>query len=79
MKKLHMRLSVELEVTDEQFAEVVQIANESGWCDDVEYGMIPRSIQAMIEAGRYTTCDWDDGGYIPGPWIEEDDERSEDE
>ena len=78
MKKLHMRLSVELEVTDEQFAELVRIANEDHWWGDVEYGMIPRSVQAMIEAGKYTSCDWDNGGYIPGSWIEWDSEGVDD-
>lgn len=75
MKKLHMRLSIELEVTDKQFAEITEISK--GY--DVEYGMIPRSIQAQIEAGKFTPCDWDNGGYIPGDWIAWDNESQEDE
>ena len=73
MAKLHMRLSVEIDVTDEELQEIVdrQLAEFGRGCD-VEYAELPRSVQVKIETKQFEPCDWDDGGYIPENWFEYD-------
>ena len=70
MQKLHMRLSVEIDVTDKEFREIVERQlNEFGQVTDVEYGDLPRSVQTKIEIKDFEPCDWDDGGYLPRTWL----------
>lgn len=77
MAKLHMRCSIELDVPDDLFRAIVDRANDDDHgCDDVEYFMLPRSVQTMVETKQFEVCDWDDGGYIPGNWIDADAEES---
>ena len=73
MPKIHARMSVEIEVTEEQFKQVMELA---GWkphksLADVDIGTLPRCIQE-INLSKSVPCDWDDGGYIPGSWLEYD-------
>ena len=67
MKKIHARLSVEIEVTDEEFEEIVEEAK----CPNEWYDDIPLSLYEHLIV-RAKPCYWDDCGYIPGPWLEED-------
>lgn len=60
MKKIHARLSVEIEVTDEEFDELLEEYDG----DDME---IPED---WID--RAKPSNWDDGGYIPGDWFQAD-------
>jgi len=71
MPKLHMRLSVELEITDEQLIKIVEDAKAPTYehLYEVEYDELPLTVQAMINAGNFTACDWDEGGYIPSSWL----------
>ena len=71
MAKLHMRLSVELDITDDQLKELVI----NGY-REIIVDALPRPIRAMIEAGRFRPCDWDDGGYVPEEWLEWDAEEA---
>lgn len=67
MPKIHARLSIEIEVTEDEFKKIVEESREdrdNDGCDDIP---IPENL---IE--RAKPCDWDDGGYIPGEWLEED-------
>lgn len=65
MPKIHARMSVEIEVTEAEFNKIVQNAtDEHGIVDDSE---IPWHLES-----RAKLCDWDDGGYIPGMWLEAD-------
>ena len=67
MRKIHARLSVEIVVSDKEFDEIVEEAKlPHGSCDDVPLSLFHDLI------GRAKPCDWDDEGYIPGPWLEED-------
>ena len=67
MRKIHARLSVEIEVTDKEFEQIVEEAKlPNGSCDDVPLSLFHNLL------GRAKPCDWDDEGYIPGPWLEED-------
>ena len=77
MAKLHMRCSVEIEVTDKELQEIVdeQLTMFGRGCD-VEYADLPRSVQVKIETKQFEPCDWDDGGYIPENWLEYDMEGS---
>ena len=70
MAKLHMRLSVEIDVTDEELQNIVdeQLTMFGRDCD-VEYAELPRSVQVKIETKKFEPCDWDDGGYIPDNWL----------
>lgn len=70
MAKLHMRLSVEIDVTDEELQEIVDRQNRE-WksLTDTEYAELPRSVQVKIETKKFEPCDWDDGGYIPDNWL----------
>lgn len=64
MRKIHARLSVEIEVSDKEFEKIVGWAKgKNGYIHDL---VIPDFLIA-----RAKPCDWDDGGYIPGPWLEE--------
>lgn len=73
MPKLHMRLSVELEVTDNELQKIVdeQLTMFGRGCD-VEYAELPRSVQVKLETKQFEPCDWDEGGYIPDNWLEYD-------
>ena len=67
MRKIHARMSVEIEVSEKEFEQIVdrsRLESDSDGCEDVylEEWMIARA----------KPCDWDDGGYIPGPWLEDD-------
>ena len=80
MAKLHMRVSVEMDVPDNLFMKVVErsLSGSDGrniLCD-VEYYMLPAEIKAMVDTKSFETCDWDDGGYIPETWIGYDAEDS---
>lgn len=77
MAKLHMRYSIELDVPDDLFREIVDKANEvNRGCGDVEYFQLPAEVRAMIDTKRFEVSDWDEGGYAPGSWIEADAENS---
>ena len=73
MAKLHMRLSVEIDVTNEELQGIVdeQLTMFGRGCD-VEYAELPRSVQVKIETKQFEPCDWDEGGYIPENWLEYD-------
>ena len=77
MAKLHMRLSVEIDVTDEELQEIVDRQNRE-WksLTDTEYEELPRYVQDRIENRQFDLCDWDGGGYIPDSWLEADAEGS---
>lgn len=60
MPKIHARMSVEIEVTENEFKKIVEESDNDDVC--LEDWMIVRA----------KPCDWDSGGYIPGPWLEED-------
>ena len=72
MKQIHMRLSIVVDVTDDQFKEIAGnlVEDEVGCCCDVDYEEIPEEVRTKIENGEYQLSDWDDGGYIPADWIE---------
>lgn len=68
MQKLHIRLSVEVEIPDELFKKIVDEAITPNWgvCDtDVSYlkDFIDFSTAKPVLEG------WDDGGYIPSSWL----------
>ena len=67
MRKIHARLSVEIEVSDKEFEEIVEEAK----LPNGSYDYVPLSLFHDL-LGRAKPCDWDDEGYIPGPWLEED-------
>ena len=70
MAKLHMRLSVEIDVTDKELQKIVDEQLTMFGCGcDVEYAELPRSVQVKIETKQFEPCDWDDGGYIPDNWL----------
>lgn len=73
MAKLHMRCSIELDLPDDLFRKIVDNQLEQ-WkqCCDVEYAELPRAVQVMIETKQFEPCDWDDGGYVPQTWLEDD-------
>lgn len=65
MRKIHARLSVEIEVTEVEFNKIVEEARmdrDNDGCDNIP---IPEHLIA-----RAKPCDWDDCGYIPGSWLE---------
>ena len=76
MPKLHMRLSVELDVTEEQFTKIVEDARYHNSVCDVEFPQLPPIVQSDIEIMKFSPCDWDEGGYIPSSWLEYDMEES---
>lgn len=68
MPKIHARMSVEIDVTEAEFKEIVAKAKDKdGEICDTE---IPYWV--VLCGDRVSQCDWDDGGYIPGPWLEDD-------
>ena len=65
MAKIHARMSVEFDVPDDVFNNIVESAKDKhGNICDVE---IPLYLGI-----KPVPSDWDDGGYVPGPWLEED-------
>lgn len=77
MQKLHMRASIELDIPDDLFMQIIETASENGHgCDDIDCCMLPEEVRAMVNAHKFVISDWDDGGYCPGPWLECDAEGS---
>lgn len=67
MKKIHARLSVEIEVTDAEFAEIVKMSRDGReFLSDVPLGYAP--FERLIAKAK--PCDWDDCGYIPAEWLQ---------
>ena len=62
MRKIHARMSVEIEVSEKEFEQIVDRSRLESNDVYLEEWMIARA----------KPCDWDDGGYIPGPWLEDD-------
>ena len=79
MKRIHMRLSVEIEVTDEQFECISQKVHTSGGIWDINCSELPLPIQSDISEKKFTPCNWDDGGYIPAEWFAADCEEQKEE
>ena len=65
MPKIHARMSVEFEVPDEVFKRIVADAKD-------DQGNICDTEIPLYLGIKPVPCDWDDGGYIPGAWLEED-------
>ena len=65
MPKIHARMSVEIEVTEAEFKKIVANATD-------EHGIVQDSEIPWHMITRAKSCDWDDGGYIPGMWLDED-------
>jgi hypothetical protein len=77
MAKLHMRCSIELDVPDKVFKEIVdRQLQEYGQVTETEYWELPLLVQQMINTKNFEPCDWDDGGYVPQEWLEFDAEES---
>ena len=80
MPKLHMSVSVELEVTENQFRKIIErsLSCSEGrkYLCDMDYEMLPRDVKAMIDIKKFDVCDWDEGGYIPDSWLAYDAEDS---
>ena len=68
MAKLHIRLSVEVEVTDDQLISIVEKARHGRGLSEVDFPDLPREVQAKLEV-QNKSCDWDDGGYVPDSWL----------
>lgn len=71
MAKLHARLSVEIDVTEEQLRYIYYtLGNKKPNYEphDVDINMLPDSI----DLNNATVSDWDYGGYIPSSWLEYD-------
>ena len=67
MQKLHIRLSVEVDVPDKLFKKIVDAHNNGkfGLCDvDVT------EIQDVVDWDTAKPVfDWDEGGYLPSEWL----------
>ena len=76
MAKLHMRLSVELDITNEQLVDIVSVS-QCRWGDkstvlDVDFRQLPDAIKVAILRDRKfvpVIDGWDDVGYIPDSWL----------
>lgn len=68
MAKLHIRLSVEVEVTDDQLIEIVEKAQHEYGLSETDFPFLPKEVQVKLQINNQL-CDWDDGGYIPGEWL----------
>ena len=66
MAKIWLRLSVEIEVTDEQMEKLVEMSRE----DDRFYDVDVCDIEDFIDVTKSNPSDWDSDGYIPGDWLE---------
>lgn len=68
MKKLHVRLSVELEVPDKVFKQIVDEATlSSGTVLDTEVSYLKDFVD--FETAKPVLEGWDDGGYVPSSWL----------
>ena len=76
MPKLHMRLSVELDVSENDFRKIVYRASYGNHVGDVDFDHLPLEVKSTIECQQFEVCDWDGCGYVPSPWLEYDMEAS---
>ena len=78
MPKLHIRLSVEVDVTNEEFRQIAEeaIMPFGGGAYDVDYPTLPINVRNRLAIKDFKLCDWDEGGYIPDSWMEYDMEES---
>ena len=70
MKKLHVRLSVEVEVPNKLFKDIVDGATlTDGTVIDTEVAWLRDSGVDFSNAKPCLDGGWDDGGYIPSSWL----------
>ena len=69
MQKIHVRLSVEVEVPDKTFKKIVDDAlMPNGSLSDTEVSWLKDFVD--FDTAKPVLEGWDDGGYIPGNWLE---------
>jgi len=69
MQKIHVRLSVELKVPDKTFKKIVDEATMPNGCVlDTEVSWLKDFVD--FDTAKPVFEGWDDGGYIPGNWLE---------
>lgn len=73
MAKLHMRMSVEIEVTDEELRKIMDYAKRDVYHDleDISCNEISDLGIDLMKNMKYAD-DWDDGGYVPETWLAND-------
>lgn len=68
MKKLHVRLSVEVSVPDKLFKEIVDEATQmNGTVLDTEVSWLKDFVD--FDTAKPVFDEWDNGGYIPSEWL----------
>ena len=70
MPKLHARASIEIEVTEEELRDIYYRLGEKK--PNYEPHDIDLNELEIDFEDRFTLCDWDEEGYIPGSWLEYD-------
>jgi len=64
MAKLHARVSMVIDVPKEKLREIMKLHEVDG---DFDLNDIKG-----VDWSQAKPCDWDDGGYIPGSWLQYD-------
>lgn len=68
MQKIHVRLSVELEIPDKTFKKIVDDAiMPNGIVLDTEVSWLKDFVD--FSTAKPVLKGWDDGGYIPSSWL----------
>lgn len=70
MQKLHVRLSVEVKVPDKLFRKIVDEAMYNGCLCDIEVSWLKDHVD--FDTAKPVLEGWDEGGYVPGSWLEYD-------
>lgn len=67
MARIHARVTLEIEVPDEELRRIVE-ENDNGVGYVNDYDLTPEDAERFLKAGKVDP-DWDDPGYIPSNWL----------
>lgn len=67
MARLHARVTLEIEISDEELHRIVkENINERGYVHD--YDLTVEDVERFLKTGKIDP-DWGDLGYIPDNWL----------
>lgn len=68
MPRIHARVTIELDVTDEEFHRIMEDCTTADGSMVCDYDLSEEEVARFIKYGKVAEG-WDDPGYIPDNWL----------